>query len=592
MRPRGSPTRPISGAFTLDLDKIESGSMSGSIGGPQLVNHNLDDIFNDQPVVLPPTLAGRPRPNNYPMSPPGVNPAAASLPSSQQPIVPLAENQEATEALDVILTQVLSKDASQCISALSQLDELVKDSEKVVLLASRMDQLLTACYMQYRHILTQKMRTDNAASNAKEVMKLFQYVTMILMSTYHHVELTRRATSAALHDIFDIVISILLEPKIEQLSDGAQLIRALNVLTVKIIDRSDHTHVTSAIVRLLSDSVGKANNNPKFVEIAMKCIWKIIRLLPIWMDEIQHPVDADVVLADLHDFLKTYPSSYWKKQDSDTPLRTVKTILHTMVKVRGDAILDHLTKIDDPQNSEMVSYLRKLLNNGIGKENTADTNDIMKNGNTVAGSKPASSRGPRLGKSEHETLAEIFKKIGQKEQTKQGLQELYNFKLENPAADLEPFLVKSSEYFRNYIERGLKDIENNMATTNTNGSSNLGSGRVLTESRTNNGSAADQSSAATLYMDKLKMLRTQGGLDRGAGEMSGASSATSGIGTSSLASAYRIAATSSVSSARSESTNSNEVMMAEDETPAASTGSVDPNVENIRRRLERIRQGF
>lgn len=72
---RGSPggrDRPVSGAFTLDLDKIESGSMDGSIGGPQLVNHNLEAIFNDDPVKLPPTLAGRRHiPGNYPMSPPG-----------------------------------------------------------------------------------------------------------------------------------------------------------------------------------------------------------------------------------------------------------------------------------------------------------------------------------------------------------------------------------------------------------------------------------------------------------------------------------------------------------------------------------------
>ena len=35
---------------------------------------------------------------------------------------------------------------------------------------------------------------------------------------------------------------------------------------------------------------------------------------------------------------------------------------------------------------------------------------------------------PRFSKNDHETLAEIFKKIGQKEQTQQGLQELYNLK--------------------------------------------------------------------------------------------------------------------------------------------------------------------
>ena len=40
-----------------------------------------------------------------------------------------------------------------------------------------------------------------------------------------------------------------------------------------------------------------------------------------------------------------------------------------------------------------------------------------------------------------------------------GLQELYNFKQENPQCDLEPFLAQSSQYFRDYIERGLKKIE-------------------------------------------------------------------------------------------------------------------------------------
>ena len=55
----GGRNRPVSGIFTLDFDKIESGSMHGSIGGPQLVNHNLDDIFDDEPVKLPSKLAYR-----------------------------------------------------------------------------------------------------------------------------------------------------------------------------------------------------------------------------------------------------------------------------------------------------------------------------------------------------------------------------------------------------------------------------------------------------------------------------------------------------------------------------------------------------
>jgi cytoskeleton-associated protein 5 len=85
-----------------------------------------------------------------------------------------------------------------------------------------------------------------------------------------------------------------------------------------------------------------------------------------------------VILAELHDFWKAYPSAYWRQRQAegsaDTPIRTIKTVLHTLTKLRGDEILDHTSKIQDPENSEMVPYLRKLLSNGIGKENNGNAN--------------------------------------------------------------------------------------------------------------------------------------------------------------------------------------------------------------------------
>ena len=35
----------------------------------------------------------------------------------------------------------------------------------------------------------------------------------------------------------------------------------------------------------------------------------------------------------VHEFLKVFPSSYWKTVAEDTPLRTIKTLLHTLAKV-------------------------------------------------------------------------------------------------------------------------------------------------------------------------------------------------------------------------------------------------------------------
>jgi hypothetical protein len=72
----------------------------------------------------------------------------------------------------LLFFQVVSKDAAVSTSALAQLDELIKDQAKVVLLSERMDQLLISCCMQYRHVLNNKLRTDNA--NTREVLRLFQ----------------------------------------------------------------------------------------------------------------------------------------------------------------------------------------------------------------------------------------------------------------------------------------------------------------------------------------------------------------------------------------------------------------------------------
>lgn len=41
----------------------------------------------------------------------------------------------------------------------------------------------------------------------------------------------------------------------------------------------------------------------------------------------------------------------------------------------------------------------------------------------------------------------------------QGLQLLYEFKLQCPDADVNPFLQRSSQFFQDYISRGLKSIE-------------------------------------------------------------------------------------------------------------------------------------
>ena len=145
--------------------------------------------------------------------------------------------------------------------------------------------------------------------------------------------------------------------------------------------------MSGALVKLLHECIGSSVLTGKYCMLVMKCIWKVadfflerkvnvmcqvIRGLPSWLDA---GMDVSLLLADLHSFLVSYPGSYWKQQvpsqllsssftihpfmqADDTPMRMVKTVIHTLVKQQGEAILGCLNRIQDPQASELVPYIR------------------------------------------------------------------------------------------------------------------------------------------------------------------------------------------------------------------------------------------
>ena len=53
-------------------------------------------------------------------------------------------------------------------------------------------------------------------------------------------------------------------------------------------------------------------------------------------------------------------------------------------------------------------------------------------------------------------LAAIFKKIGDKDSSQAGLDELYQFQLDHPDVDIAPHIASVSESFKSYITHGLR----------------------------------------------------------------------------------------------------------------------------------------
>jgi len=127
----------------------------------------------------------------------------------------------------------------------------------------------------------------------------------------------------------------------------------------------------------------------------------------------------------------------------DMPLRTIKTILSEIVSLKGNTITNHLTLV--PLSSPppaIISYINLMLQ--------------TRNPNHPTQSQEIKS-----------SLTEIFKKIGTKETTQEGLYDLYQFKKDHVNVDLQPHLQRASEHFQDYIKRGLMSIELQYSSENT-----------------------------------------------------------------------------------------------------------------------------
>jgi hypothetical protein len=62
---------------------------------------------------------------------------------------------------------------------------------------------------------------------------------------------------------------ILLETGVADLPEGGRLVRAVDVLIIKIVDRSGHNAVSGALVRLLHECIGSSVLGGKYCMLAM-----------------------------------------------------------------------------------------------------------------------------------------------------------------------------------------------------------------------------------------------------------------------------------------------------------------------------------
>lgn len=121
----------------------------------------------------------------------------------------------------------------------------------------------------------------------------------------------------------------------------------------------------------------------------------------------------------------------------------------------------------------------------------------------------------RMNRATHDEVSNIFKLLSDKEKSKQGLRQLYEFKENHPEVDIQPFLQGASPYFQQFINEGLAELKRS-SQNNTNNNQCSGSGidsdsgmRSSQEIAPNSSNSVD----SDYWMQKLNMYRKRGKLN-------------------------------------------------------------------------------
>ncbi|XP_051239081.1 cytoskeleton-associated protein 5 isoform X2 [Dicentrarchus labrax] len=454
--------------FQLDLDMIEM-DQSRVCELPDLVQHKLDELL--EPIMIP-----EPKMRS-------VSPHFDDLHNST------------ASTINFVISQVASGDINTSIQALAQIDEVLRQEDKAEVMSGHIDQFLIATFMQLRLIYSTHMADDRL--DKKDIIKLYSCIIGNMLSLFSMESLAREASMGVLKDLMHGLITLMLDGRVEDIEDGQQLIRSVNLLVIRVLEKSDQTNMISALLVLLQDSLVTTAGPPMFSELVMKCLWRMIRFLP----ETINSINLDRILLDVHNFMKVFPKEKLKQLKSDVPHRTLKTLLHTLCKLTGAKILDHLSMIENRNESELEAHLRRVV-----KHSGNLSGFKSDRGNEKTGLRTED----RMSKAKvSDILSEIFKKIGSKENTKEGLTELYEYKQKYTDADLEPFLKNTSQFFQSYVERGLRMIESERE-----GKARIQTSAVIPQHGVDSSlSSNNEELKPAVYYERLKILRQRQGLE-------------------------------------------------------------------------------
>ena len=140
----------------------------------------------------------------------------------------------------------------------------------------------------------------------------------------------------------------LLDPRSAEMEEGPALVKALNVLMLKVLEHCDRTASFESLLRLLATPPATvavdADAAARFRELVVKCLIKLTKALGATLCEVRLPE----LLLEIHRYFDALGEEEIRRRGraadgGDKPLRMVKTILHKLTEMVGHDIHDAFT---------------------------------------------------------------------------------------------------------------------------------------------------------------------------------------------------------------------------------------------------------
>ena len=348
------------------------------------------------------------------------------------------------EQILAVLSNTKVSNFSTAINAMKTLDALV-EIDDVGITVHR--ESLLSCLASFFEVAFQAVMIGLTGP------RICKYMINTMMGLFESRSFAVSVEKKHLYALLDTLLKGLLNEKLFSMEYGEKIVSSLNGLILKILENSSRTTAYSCLISMLEKAcLDHESESTSFTKVLIKCINKLTKTL----EKTIGIIDIDSVLLSIQNFLINNPPTFFDGKD-DMPLRTIKTIIQTLVKLRGTSIRCHLYGL----NKIMVSHIEHELNvlSLSSPSASASIRSVLSSpvrSNTTISSAVV----PEVEASETDFLKEVCTMIGNKETTKLGLYKLYRFQVQNPEFKLKEYLgtTQFGTIFQDYIVRSVSKI--------------------------------------------------------------------------------------------------------------------------------------